>query len=211
MAYHVAYGTNGADTLSGASGAVGDWLIAGAGDDYVRGWSLEDVLSGGLSYLDALKRDDADNLSGGAGYDVLDGGGGNDTLSGGLGGDRLCGGVGRDDLTGNSGSDIFVFGRLSDGTADTGLAANDAADIIRDWEGRGVDAFNVDGWKQGNPNGVMFEFIGQASSYEADHTLANYRHENGNTVVAFYTPGDAVADGEVVLVGTHYLTGTDFL
>ena len=120
MAFHVNYGTNRADTLDGS--AVGDWLIAGAGNDYLCGWSLADVLSGSISYLDALKRSDEDNLSGGAGYDTLDGGGGNDTLSGGLGGDRLSGGVGKDWLTGNSGGDIFVFGCLSDGTTDTGPA-----------------------------------------------------------------------------------------
>lgn len=211
MTFHVKYGTNGADTLDGGGGGVGDWLIAGAGNDYLRGWSLAEVLNGSLSYLDALKRSDADNLSGGAGYDTLDGGGGNDTLSGGLGGDRLSGGVGKDWLAGNSGGDIFVFGCLSDGTTDTGFAADGTADIILDWEGRGVDAFNVDGWKAGDGSGVMFEFIGQASSYASDHTLANYRHENGNTILSFYRPGDAEADGEVVILGTHYLTGTDFL
>ena len=30
-------------------------------------------------------------------------------------------------------------------------------------------------------------------------------------ILAFYKPGDAEADGEVVIVGTHYLTSTDFI
>lgn len=70
-------------------------VIAGAGDDLLRGSR-------------------ADNgLEGGAGNDRLEGLAGNDILQGGEGDDILLGGAGKDVLSGGAGKDSFYFGERS--------------------------------------------------------------------------------------------------
>jgi hypothetical protein len=84
------------------SGAGGDVLTGGGGDE---------------------------TLIGGAGRDFLAGGGGNDTLLGGDGVDALSGGAGNDTLTGGTGADIFSWHLV-----DRGTPGSPAVDTITDFE-----------------------------------------------------------------------------
>lgn len=85
--------------------------VTGQGIDTIR--NVENVTSGAgndVLYGSAL----ANTLDGGAGQDLLWGLGGNDRLLGGAGNDTLRGGLGDDTLTGGQGQDRFVFA-LGDG------------------------------------------------------------------------------------------------
>lgn len=55
-----------------------------------------------------------DNISGGAGFDILAGDEGNDRISGGLAGDRIIGGAGNDRLNGDEGLDVIDAGGGAD-------------------------------------------------------------------------------------------------
>ena len=87
------------DSLQGGSG--NDTEVAGAGRDILLGNSGNDKLNGGA---------DDDLLSGNAGNDVLIGGPGTDLLGGGAGMDRLFGGPGADRLIGGAGKDSLQGG-----------------------------------------------------------------------------------------------------
>jgi len=145
------YGGAGDDTITGGLG--NDTLYGDAGDDTFNEGALtsgSDVISGGagtdtVSYalrgiavnvtIDATANDgeageadkvmtDVENVTGGAGDDVivgsasdnvLAGGAGNDTLSGGLGNDTLRGGAGNDVMNGDAGDDVFDEGSATSG------------------------------------------------------------------------------------------------
>ena len=95
---------------------AGDWIDAGAGDDYANGNAGNDTIFGGAG---------SDRLYGGAGDDLIAGdqdvavtggqpGGGNDHLSGNKGNDTLIGGWGNDDLHGGQGDDVLRGGEQND-------------------------------------------------------------------------------------------------
>lgn len=209
MAYAYRSGGAGTDSLEG--GTNQDWITGGGGNDFLSGFKYADAAALGISYADLLKRDDADYLNGGSGNDTAWGGGGADSLLGGAGDDVLVGGCGADQLWGGAGKDRFEFGCVLDGnrTPDTGFAAAGTADVIRDFESRGVDSISLKAWKTNFWDG--FTFCGQTAAETSDVLQANYRHEGGNTILSLYKPGDAVADGEVLIIGTHFLTSTDFV
>jgi Ca2+-binding RTX toxin-like protein len=148
------FGGPGDDTITGGDG--NDTLNGDAGNDtFDEGMATNgaDVINGGagtdtVSYasrtnavtvlIDAVAHSgetgendkialDVENVTGGAGNDmitgsaadnVLDGGAGNDTILGGLGNDTLRGGAGDDVLKGEAGDDIFDEGSAPNG-ADT--------------------------------------------------------------------------------------------
>ncbi len=83
-----------ADTMQFAA------VIAGDGNDTLRG------------------TDAADALTGGRGNDALDGAGGNDTLSGGAGNDLLFGGLGADRMIGGAGDDVYTVDNARDVTVE---------------------------------------------------------------------------------------------
>ncbi|MEM6619755.1 MAG: LamG-like jellyroll fold domain-containing protein, partial [Pseudomonadota bacterium] len=100
-------------------------LMAGDGDDDLRGDGTDNSISGG---------DGADTLTGRGGADVILGGAGRDTLEGGAGADVLVGGGDTNLLYGGSGADT-----LRHGVADGGPRGND------DWYGgSGADIFEFD-------------------------------------------------------------------
>ncbi len=96
-------------------------LIAGRGDDVMRGNRVANTIEG---------RGGRDEIRGEDGDDYLLGNGGKDVLVGGAGNDRLEGGIGSDKLKGNGGADVFV---LDDRTG---------RDVARDFE-LGVDFVDV--------------------------------------------------------------------
>ncbi|MFZ5659601.1 MAG: putative Ig domain-containing protein [Pseudomonadota bacterium] len=79
-----------------------DIVLAGGGNDLLRGSYGDDRLFG---------QSGDDRLFGGVGDDRLFGQAGDDFLDGELGNDFLSGGDGNDTLVGGSGADIYVFGR----------------------------------------------------------------------------------------------------
>jgi Ca2+-binding RTX toxin-like protein len=87
----------GNDTLKGGAGA--DNLNAGSGDDSIDGGAGNDTLNGGAG---------ADIVNGDAGADIVNGGTENDTLSGGTENDTLTAGSGDDSVRGNAGDDEIL-------------------------------------------------------------------------------------------------------
>lgn len=100
-------GNSQANTLRGTDGQ--DTLIGGAGDDFIFGGSgetdLRDVILAGAGN---------DNVRGGHGNDELRGDVGDDTIEGGFGVDLVIGGAGDDVLTGNAWSDQLFGGDGND-------------------------------------------------------------------------------------------------
>ena len=88
-------------------------LIAGAGDDVVRGGQLRDIIEGGDGDDQLFGEHGLDTLLGGLGQDVLRGGVGRDVLKGQEGNDQLHGGTGNDLALGGAGDD-FIFGNFGD-------------------------------------------------------------------------------------------------
>ena len=98
-------------------------VIAGGGNDFVRGGAGDDVLRGGSGHDHLLGFGGNDRLRGGPGADFLAagvgddklrGGRGNDLLFGGPGNDILLGGAGKDFLHGGAGRDLLIGGRGRD-------------------------------------------------------------------------------------------------
>jgi Ca2+-binding RTX toxin-like protein len=111
------FGEDGNDNLTGGNltGAYGDYLVGGIGNDYLYG------LAG------------IDNLDGGSGNDYLYGGEGNDYLTGGIDNDILYGGVGRDNLNGGDGTDYASYYTASTAVvADLTTTANNSGDALGD-------------------------------------------------------------------------------
>ncbi|BDG70132.1 calcium-binding protein [Roseomonas fluvialis] len=136
------FGNDAANSLSfGSNADFAFHVMAGGGNDYVRGGDLDDLLEGGSG---------DDDLRGGGGHDILRGGTGDDDLLGGEGNDVLHGGDGRDMLAGDGGNDALHGGsgnddlRSSEGNdALFGDAGNDwlrgEADHDQLWGGSGAD------------------------------------------------------------------------
>ena len=92
----------------------GGLVIAGAGNDEVRGRKGNDTIEGGSGDDVLLGRRGDDYITGDAGHDTLKGGSGNDMLFGGDGADLICAGRGQDLLSGGDGWDLLKGGIGSD-------------------------------------------------------------------------------------------------
>ncbi len=129
-------GGAGNDTVD--AGAGNDTLLAGAGVDLFNGGAGVDTLlfgpafagvnlslslaSGSVSLPDGpLSFTAIENVTGGAGNDVLIGDGAANALNGGAGNDSLTGGLGNDSLTGGLGVDRFEVDAGTDAVTDLGL------------------------------------------------------------------------------------------
>jgi len=108
-AYVSGYSVDGV-VMSGAQGVVASWL---AGNDFIRGSALADVIAGFSGN---------DQIYGNAGNDRLEGWSGNDTISGGTGNDFMFGGAGSDVYNVDSTSDrVFeTAGLTTTSTTDAG-------------------------------------------------------------------------------------------
>ncbi|MDW3222925.1 MAG: calcium-binding protein [Paracoccaceae bacterium] len=103
---------NGNDDLKGSS--VANRIEGGGGSDRILGFAGNDVLIGeeGNDRLNGGEGDDL--LEGGAGDDRLYAGAGNDSLDGGVGNDVLVGEAGDDSINGGDGNDILRGGEGQD-------------------------------------------------------------------------------------------------
>ena len=115
------YGRDGDDSLTGSG--LDDRILAGAGNDTVRGGDGNEMIFGhdGDDLLDGEAGDDriyggvgADQVSGGDGNDRIYGGDGNDLLRGDDGSDRVSGDSGDDTVDGGSGNDYLYGGDGND-------------------------------------------------------------------------------------------------
>jgi Ca2+-binding RTX toxin-like protein len=113
---------DGSDRYVGGASAF-NLVLAGSGNDRMRGGRLRDSLQGGSgddagtagSGRDILLGNSGnDKLNGGADDDLLSGNAGNDVLLGGAGTDLLGGGAGVDRLSGGPGPDQLIGGPAKD-------------------------------------------------------------------------------------------------
>jgi Ca2+-binding RTX toxin-like protein len=146
-------------------------------------------------------------LNGGDGNDYISGGAGSDTLSGGAGNDTLIGGAGSDSLNGGAGNDRFDFDLVSHSPAGPALRdsivggfshGSDLIDLAT------IDANTLVGGNQ------AFSFIGSAafSGVAGQLRFTNY---SGNVIIDADVNGDSAADMQILVAGTNFMTGTDFI
>jgi Ca2+-binding RTX toxin-like protein len=201
-------GTDGRDLLTAAGGDA--TLRGGWGDDTLVGGGGGDSLEGGRIAL--LNHPDSNLMSGGGGDDTLRGHFGDDTLLGGDGGDVLIGSAGTNSLTGGAGADLFVFGHGAPAQAFRQVGQDTVADFAQGEDRLDLSPLNY----LGGTDDLAYTFIGEAAFSGTGPEARAYR-QGDVTVVELDTqffqgaPVDGVADGTIVLTGTHALAGTDFV
>jgi Ca2+-binding RTX toxin-like protein len=146
------------------------------------------------------------SLSGGDGNDYIVGGAGNDTLNGGNQNDTLVGGAGADAMNGGAGNDSFLYQLLSDtgvgpGNRDTINGFVHGQDLIN------LAALDANAGVGGNQ---AFSFIGSAAFSGVAGQL-RYSAFGNTCLVDGDVNGDSVADFQIAVAGTNFMTGTDFL
>jgi Ca2+-binding RTX toxin-like protein len=172
--------------------------LQGSGNINGTGNSLNNTLVGNAGN---------NSLSGGDGNDYIVGGAGNDTLSGGAGNDTLIGGAGSDSLNGGVGNDRFDFDLVSDSPAGPALRdsivggfshGSDLIDLAT------IDANSLVGGNQ------AFSFISSAAFSGVAGQL-RYTNYGGNVIIDADVNGDSAADMQILVAGTNFMTGTDFI
>jgi hypothetical protein len=204
-------GTDGADTLTGGSEA-----------DTIRGQKGDDVLSGG------------------AGNDDIQGGNGDDTINGGFGADTMTGGAGRDVFVFGS-KMFGTSGAVIQDTAGNGVGGVVPHDIITDFQpgrdvidlsdlcttAQGVDLhtcvfigtapFSSVGPHPRNPDGSSGAPRNVPPEVRYEHGADGNTHIYIDGPVGFeslklgWTPLDARADAEIILLGHHNLNAESFI
>ncbi|MEO3997844.1 cadherin-like domain-containing protein [Mesorhizobium sp. CAU 1732] len=235
----VIHGGNGNDIINGRAGAddmyggggndiyvvddAGDSTIELPGDgiDTVRSyidWTLGDNVerlelsgaatngTGNVLANTLVGNNSANVLRGEGGDDYLTGLGGNDVLYGGNGNDRLVGAAGADILYGGAGNDVFRFEAVTDSPVGPGNR-----DIIMDFA-RGQDRISL---YDVDANITMagdqaFTFLGNAAFSGAAGQL-RYSAYGNVCLVDGDVNGDGIADFQIQVNGTHWMTGTDFI
>jgi len=147
-------------------------------------------------------------LVGNSGNNVLSGGGGNDVITAKDGNDILIGGGGRDYLVGNAGADVFVFTAVSDSRPGT---AN--RDFINGFV-HGEDLIDLSDIDANSLTGAddAFSFIGNAAFSGTAGELRFFTFGGGNfNIVEADVDGDGVADMQIFVNLTNFMTNSDFL
>jgi len=225
-------GSGGSDTLFGGTGndryilnSAGDAIggeeaySAGGGIDTVEAWvdyvlprNLEILRLQGTADLDGAGNYAPEVLVGNVGDNMLDGGGGNDRIVAKEGDDVLVGRTGADTLVGDQGADTFILTSSYDSRAGT---AN--RDFIHGFEHGAdqidlthVDASTIHGGHQ------SFEFIGNVAfsgtGASSAGELRYFTFGGGNyNIVEADLNGDGVAEMQIFVNLTNYMTGTDFI
>jgi Ca2+-binding RTX toxin-like protein len=206
-------------------GAGGDSTIenAGGGSDTIRSyvnWTLganierlelqgSGNLNGtGNTLNNTLVGNSGNNsLNGGAGNDYITGGSGNDALNGGDGNDTLIGGAGRDILIGGAGTDTFDFNLVSESPA--GAASRDSINGGFSHGADRIDLATIDANSLVAGN-QAFSFIGSATFSGVAGQL-RYTNYSGNVIIDADVNGDSIADMQILVAGTSFMTGTDFI
>jgi Ca2+-binding RTX toxin-like protein len=196
--------------------AAGDSTVenAGGGTDTVRsyiGWTLganiERLELQGSSNLGGTGNTLANTLIGNSGANILSGGTGNDYIVGGSGNDRLIGGGGRDTLIGCTGNDTFDFNLVSESPA--GAASRDtiSGGFAHGFDLIDLATIDANTLAAGNQ---AFSFIGSAAFSDVAGQL-RYSTSGGNVIIDADMNGDSAADMQILVAGTNFMTGTDFI
>jgi large repetitive protein len=122
---------------------------------FIEGGDGNDQITSGAGNDLVLAGAGDDSVSAGDGNDIVIGGGGNDNLDGGTGSNILIGGAGSDTLSGGSGDDLLIAGFTS---YDDNLVALNA--IFREWTSTAPYADRVQNLLTGagsNLNGIKLE------------------------------------------------------
>jgi len=133
------FGYDGDDYIHVASGvALGCYIDAGAGNDYIQGGDANDTITSGGGKDRAFGGLGDDRVAGNGGHDKLFGEAGKDRLYGGEGNDTLDGGSSADRMWGENGNNTY-FGQ---GGNDYIYARNNLADVA--YGGTGTDRAQTD-------------------------------------------------------------------
>jgi Ca2+-binding RTX toxin-like protein len=207
-------GGAGNDTFIVAAAGDATTENAGEGTDTVRSyinWTLraniERLELQGSSNLNGTGNTLANTLVGNSGANILSGGAGNDYIVGGSGNDRLIGGAGRDTLIGGTGNDTFDFNLVSESPA--GAASRDT---ISGGFAHGfdlIDLATIDANTLAAGNQAC-SFIGSAAFSGVAGQL-RYSTSGGNVIIDADVNGDSAADMQMLVAGTNFMTGTDFI
>ncbi len=158
--------------------------------------------------LDGTGNDAPNALVGSDGANLLIGRGGNDRLIGRGGDDRLVGNTGADTLVGGDGADTFILTTIADSRA-----GRETRDFINGFE-RGLDRIDmsmIDANRAVDGN-QEWSFIGNRAFEGEAGQLRYFTFNGGNyNIVEADLNGDTVADLQVFVNGTHWMTGTDFI
>ena len=184
---------------------------AGKGDDWIE---IDDRLTQDVNIFGG---DGNDNISGGAGNNIIFGGNGADTITGGSGNNVIFGGAGEDFLTGGSGSNYIDGGDGSDtvygGSGSNVIFGGEGNDYITGGDGQNVidGGAGDDNILGGRGNDVIYggegnDFIsgGEGDDYidggEGDDRLYGF---GGNDIIMGAGGNDLIdgGDGEDVLDG----------
>jgi Ca2+-binding RTX toxin-like protein len=147
------------------------------------------------------------SLNGGDGNDWIVGGAGNDTLTGGVGNDTLIGGAGNDILNGGAGNDRFDFDLVSDSPAGPALRDSIVGGFSHGFDLIDLATIDANTLAAGNQ---AFSFIGSAAFSGVAGQL-RYTNYSGNVIIDADVNGDSVADMQILVAGTNFMTGTDFI
>lgn len=207
----------GSSTDGGYASLGDDHLVAGAGDDYLFGDSLNtlwidaskapgyqvviDHLTTSLSVaptqtqiMDFIRLN-AEKLGasvpGVGGNDVLEGGAGNDWLFGQGGDDILIGGAGNDVLFGGSGNDTFVW--------NAGDRGGNYHDIVKDF-GNGEDTLDLSQLLVGVSDPASADVLSQYLSFD-------FVSDPGSTVINIASAGGGAPVDQTITLENTILSG----
>jgi Ca2+-binding RTX toxin-like protein len=228
---NVLNGGAGNDYIVGGAGddifvvAAADWTIeaANGGTDTVRSyinWTLGanverlelrgvGNLNGTGNTLNNTLVGNAGNnsLNGDDGNDYIVGGAGNDTLTGGVGNDALIGGAGSDILNGGTGNDRFDFDLVAHSPAGPALRDSIVGGFSHGFDHIDLATIDSNTLVAGNQ---AFSFIGSAAFSGVAGQL-RYTNYSGNVIIDADVNGDSAADMQILVAGTSFMTGTDFI
>ncbi|MEO4000396.1 calcium-binding protein [Mesorhizobium sp. CAU 1732] len=148
----------------------------------------------------------ANVMNGGDGQDYIITGAGRDTLNGGNGNDTLVGGAGGDTMNGGANNDTFLYLALSD----SGVGATNRDSINAFVHGQdkiNLAALDANAGAAGNQ---AFSFIG-TGGFSGVAGQLRYAAYGSTCIIDADVNGDKVADFQIAVSGTNFMTGTDFI
>jgi len=161
-------------------------IVAGNGDDDVRGSDYAETIWGDSNTI-------GDTLGNGA--DKLHGGGGNDEIHGGNGADSIWGDAGGDILYGDRGGDEFKYNGVGDSAANNGAWSAPTGDWIKDFSKAEKDLLDLSAFNDLTKGKLQF------SSGPSSLGVWIGADVPGTKIVYVDVTGDGVADVAIKVTG----------